>query len=100
MPLAPAFAPALALDIVSDTICPWCYVGKRRLEAALPGLAAEGLTFDITWRPFQLNPDMPDGGVDRRSYRTQNSARGSAAWRWMRRSPKRGRASAWASVMT
>ncbi len=60
----------LPLDIVSDTICPWCYVGKRRLEAALPVLAAEGLTFDITWRPFQLNPDMPDGGVDRRTYRT------------------------------
>ena len=60
----------LPLDIVSDTICPWCYVGKRRLEAALPVLAAEGLTFDITWRPFQLNPDMPQGGVDRRTYRT------------------------------
>ena len=35
------------LDIVSDTICPWCYVGKRRLAAALPILEAEGLTFDV-----------------------------------------------------
>ncbi len=60
----------LALDIVSDTICPWCYVGKRHIEAALPRLAAEGLIFDITWRPFQLNPDMPDAGVERRQYRT------------------------------
>ena len=61
----------LNLDIVSDTICPWCYVGKRHLEAALPVLAAEGLRFEITWRPFQLNPDMPQAGVERRAYRTQ-----------------------------
>jgi predicted DsbA family dithiol-disulfide isomerase len=40
------------LDIGSDTICPWCYVGKRRLAAALPILEAEGLTFDVTWRPL------------------------------------------------
>ena len=60
-----------SLDIVSDTICPWCYVGKRHLEAALPILAAEGLTFEIRWRPFQLNPGMPPGGVVRRAYRTQ-----------------------------
>ena len=60
----------LALDIVSDTICPWCFLGKRHLEAALPILAAEGLVFELTWRPFQLNPDMPAGGVERRTYRT------------------------------
>lgn len=59
-----------ALDIISDTICPWCYVGKRRLEAALPVLAAEGLDLEITWRPFQLNPTMPIGGLDRRAYRS------------------------------
>ena len=58
------------LDIVSDTICPWCYVGKRRLAAALPILEAEGLTFDVTWRPFQLNPTMPRDGMDRRAYRS------------------------------
>jgi predicted DsbA family dithiol-disulfide isomerase len=57
------------LDIVSDTICPWCYVGKRRLAAALPLLAAEGLAFEVTWRPFQLNPTMPKAGLDRRDYR-------------------------------
>ena len=61
----------LHLDIVSDTICPWCYVGKAHLAQALPVLAAEGLVFAITWRPFQLNPDMPGEGVDRRMYRTR-----------------------------
>ena len=60
----------LTLDIVSDSICPWCYIGKRHLEAALPQLAADGLAFEVHWRPFQLNPDMPAGGVDRRTYRT------------------------------
>ncbi len=58
------------LEIVSDTICPWCYVGKRHLEAALSVLADEGLTFDVHWRPFQLNPDMPASGLDRRAYRS------------------------------
>ena len=58
------------LDIVADTMCPWCYVGKRRLAAALPILEAEGLTFDVTWRPFQLNPTMPREGLDRRAYRS------------------------------
>jgi predicted DsbA family dithiol-disulfide isomerase len=59
------------LDIVSDTICPWCYVGKRRLAQALPLLAAEGLSFGVRWRPFQLNPDLPKEGLDRRSYRSR-----------------------------
>ncbi|MDE1904751.1 MAG: DsbA family protein, partial [Alphaproteobacteria bacterium] len=47
----------MRIDIVADVICPWCFIGKRRLEAALaqrPAIATE-----ITWRPFQLNPDMP-----------------------------------------
>lgn len=60
----------LRLDIVSDTICPWCYVGKRQLARALPSLADEGFQFAIAWRPFQLNPDMPIEGVSRREYRT------------------------------
>ncbi len=60
----------LTLEIISDTICPWCYIGKRHLEAALPVLAAEGIRLDLIWRPFQLNPDMPAAGVERRAYRT------------------------------
>ena len=58
------------LDIISDAICPWCYVGKRHLEQALPVLAAQGLAFEVQWHPFQLNPEMPVEGVDRREYRT------------------------------
>ena len=51
--------------IVSDTICPWCYIGKRRFERARAGRPA-GLA--VEWRPFQLNPDMPADGVDRQRY--------------------------------
>ncbi len=59
------------LDIISDAICPWCWIGKRNLDAALEALAAEGLHFAVRWRPFQLNPDMPEEGVVRAIYRTQ-----------------------------
>ena len=59
-------ATPVKLDILSDPICPWCYIGKANLEAAL---AAEGENpFVIEWHPFQLNPDMPEGGMDRRDY--------------------------------
>ena len=57
------------ISVISDSICPWCFVGKRRLDLALPILAAEGLTFNVEWLPYQLNPDMPDEGLDRRDYR-------------------------------
>ena len=57
------------IDIVSDAICPWCYIGKRQLERALATLAAEGLRFSVNWNPFQLNPDMPPEGRDRAAYR-------------------------------
>jgi predicted DsbA family dithiol-disulfide isomerase len=57
------------IDIVSDAICPWCYVGKRQLERALAVLAAEDLHFEVHWNPFQLNPDMPKEGRDRAAYR-------------------------------
>jgi len=53
------------IDIVSDVVCPWCYIGKRRLEAALAGRAGSP---QIRWHPFQLNPDIPPGGCDRRRY--------------------------------
>jgi predicted DsbA family dithiol-disulfide isomerase len=56
----------MQIDIVSDTICPWCYVGKRRLERALK----ERPELDVTveWHAFQLNPEMPVEGVDRQTY--------------------------------
>ncbi|HEY0181495.1 MAG TPA: DsbA family oxidoreductase [Rhodopila sp.] len=57
------------IDIVSDAICPWCYIGKRQLERALAMLAEEGLMFQVHWNPFQLNPDMPKAGRDRAAYR-------------------------------
>ena len=56
----------MRVDIVSDTICPWCYIGKRRFERALAACGSADAT--VEWRPFQLNPDMPAGGVDRRGY--------------------------------
>lgn len=54
------------LDIYSDTICPWCFIGKRRLERAFAERPEPGMT--VTWRAFQLNPDMPGEGMDRRRY--------------------------------
>src|ERR1700692_3180740 len=56
------------LDIISAAICPWCYIGKRQLERALPVLARDGLDFEVQWHPYQLNPDMPPEGVERTSY--------------------------------
>jgi predicted DsbA family dithiol-disulfide isomerase len=61
----------LRIDIVSDAVCPWCYIGKRQLERALTTLADEGLHFSVHWNPFQLNPDMPKEGRDRAAYRAQ-----------------------------
>ena len=54
------------LDIMSDPICPWCYIGKAHLDRALA--AAPDHPFLSEWHPFQLNPDMPEGGMDRRAY--------------------------------
>jgi predicted DsbA family dithiol-disulfide isomerase len=60
----------LAIDVISDVVCPWCYVGKRRLETALQSLAQRepGLAATVRWHPFQLNPELPDEGVPRRRY--------------------------------
>jgi predicted DsbA family dithiol-disulfide isomerase len=67
-----ADAPAGQLDIVSDAICPWCWIGKRQLEAALAELAErDGLRFATRWLPYQLNPGMPPEGVDRARYRAR-----------------------------
>jgi len=60
----------IAITVYSDVICPWCYVGKRRLEAAFaevgPSLTGR---IRLAWRPFELNPDMPLAGMERRRYR-------------------------------
>lgn len=56
----------MRIDVIFDTVCPWCFIGKRRLEIALarrPGVRAR-----LRWRPFLLNPDMPEGGIPRSAY--------------------------------
>jgi predicted DsbA family dithiol-disulfide isomerase len=58
----------LLIEIASDVICPWCYIGKRRLEKALADLNGE-VEVRIEWLPFQLNPDMPAQGLARADYR-------------------------------
>src|SRR5258706_11707309 len=57
----------LQVDIVSDVICPWCYIGKRRFERAVDALGRRHQVA-VTWRPFQLNPDLPADGMDRETY--------------------------------
>lgn len=61
---------ALTVDVVSDVVCPWCFIGKRRLEAALARLREDEptLAVEVRWHPFQLNPELPSEGVDRKSY--------------------------------
>lgn len=54
------------VDIISDVVCPWCFVGKRRFERALA--ARPDLDVNVTWHAFQLNPDMPAEGMDRATY--------------------------------
>lgn len=56
----------MRIDIVSDAVCPWCFIGKRRLERALT--AAPQPDLEIGWRPFQLNPEMPAEGMERQAY--------------------------------
>lgn len=74
----------LTIDVVSDVVCPWCYIGKRRLEGAL-GLYARSHPDQpapaVTWRPFQLNPGMPDEGMSRAEYvQRKFGARGGAVY--------------------
>jgi predicted DsbA family dithiol-disulfide isomerase len=56
----------LTIDIVSDVVCPWCYLGKRRLEEALQKLGRTDAT--VRWRPFQLDESIPEQGLDRQAY--------------------------------
>ena len=64
------------IEIVSDVVCPWCYIGKRRLEQALTRARPE---VDVVWRPFQLNPGLPEGGMEREAYAMKRARSGKAA---------------------
>ena len=56
----------MKIDVVSDVVCPWCFVGKRRLEAALASTDSSSVA--VRWRPFQLDPTIPPEGLERRAY--------------------------------
>ena len=58
----------MKIEVVSDVVCPWCYIGKRRLEKALAVVGGEARP-EVLWLPFQLNPDMPAEGMPRAEYR-------------------------------
>src|SRR6266436_252024 len=60
---------SLNIEIYSDLICPWCYIGRRRLEAGI-NLLGTSEPPNILWRPFELNPEMPKTGLDRKTYRS------------------------------
>ncbi|MGH7148742.1 MAG: DsbA family oxidoreductase, partial [Nitrospiraceae bacterium] len=57
----------MQIEMYSDMVCPWCFIGKRRLEQAIE-TAGYANWAHVTWRPFQLNPTMPKSGMDRRTY--------------------------------
>ena len=59
----------LVVDVISDVICPWCFIGKRRLEKAIAALDGQR-EVQVHWHPFQLNPTMPKEGISRKEYRT------------------------------
>jgi predicted DsbA family dithiol-disulfide isomerase len=56
----------MQIDIVSDTVCPWCFIGKRRIARAMA--MRPDVKFDVSWRPYRLDPSIPREGVDRRAY--------------------------------
>ncbi len=60
----------LVVDVISDVICPWCFIGKRRLSNAISTLGDDA-EIQVRWHPFQLNPTMPTEGISRREYRTR-----------------------------
>jgi len=60
----------MTIDVISDVVCPWCFIGRRRLGEALALYTAKEPGFRplVSWHPFQLNPDLPPEGIDRRAY--------------------------------
>jgi predicted DsbA family dithiol-disulfide isomerase len=57
---------SITVDVVSDVVCPWCFIGQKRLDKAIA--AADGIDVHIRWRPFQLDPTIPAEGLDRHDY--------------------------------
>lgn len=68
-PDTPALSGPLRVDVVSDVVCPWCFIGKRRLEQALASLPE--VHAEVFWRPFQLDGTIPKGGISREEYLTR-----------------------------
>ena len=66
MPVSSGAPAALRVDVVSDVVCPWCFIGKRRLENALT--LVPDIPVDVHWRPYFLNPWIPREGIDRQTY--------------------------------
>jgi predicted DsbA family dithiol-disulfide isomerase len=60
----------ISVDVISDVICPWCFIGKRRLEKAIAALDGQQ-ELQVHWHAFQLNPGMPKEGISRKEYRTR-----------------------------
>jgi predicted DsbA family dithiol-disulfide isomerase len=58
------------INVTSDFICPWCYIGEKRLARAIETLPA-AIDVELQWLPFELNPDMPPEGMDRKTYRSR-----------------------------
>lgn len=69
LPNGAATMPHVDITVISDAICPWCFIGKRHLDLALAELP-EDISVSVAWHPFELNPDMPAEGLSRRDYRT------------------------------
>ncbi|HWA34101.1 MAG TPA: DsbA family oxidoreductase [Cyclobacteriaceae bacterium] len=59
----------ITIEVVSDVVCPWCYIGKRRMEKAID-ILRDKFEFEVTFSPFELNPDMPPQGTDQKAYLT------------------------------
>ena len=72
-PSSSASGASVAIDIVSDLVCPWCFIGKRKLEVAIADLALTEPALAVTtrWHPFELNPGLPAEGIPRATYLTQ-----------------------------
>src|SRR5258708_5710818 len=88
---------ALHIDVFSDVICPWCFIGKRRREKAIAA-ADPQCNVSVKWLPFQLNPQIPKRGISRRNYRANKfgswNARKNSTPRWLRSAkPKESRGS-------